>query len=248
MSYESFAYLYDELMEDAPYDKWYDFTKNYVNQYHPNAKTILDVGCGTGEMIVRYAKAGFQVTGVDLSSDMLTVAQEKVEQLGLSCQLFEQDMRALEGLPTFDVVTVYCDSLNYLETENDVFLAFQQFHQVLNENGLLLFDVHSEYKMKHIFDHATFAEDLGHLAYIWHTFPGEKENSVEHELTFFVERENGYYERFEENHYQRTLSVQTYKRLLKEAKFEIVNITSDFSNTITEQCERLFFVAKKISC
>lgn len=245
MNYEAFAYLYDELMEDAPYDKWYDFTKVQIEKYFPDAKAILDVGCGTGEMLVRFAKGGYTVTGVDLSSDMLTVAHEKLEKNGLSCTLIEQDMREIEGLPTVDIVTVFCDSLNYLVTEEDVLLAFQQFHHVLNENGLLLFDVHSEYKMKHIFHYATFAEDLGNIAYIWNTFPNEASCCVEHELTFFVETENGYYEKWMETHMQRTLSIKKYEQLLKKANFDILKVCADFHDEVTDCSERIFFVAKK---
>lgn len=245
MTYESFAYLYDRLMEEAPYDRWLNLTLNCINDYHPKAKSILDVGCGTGELIVALLKHGFQVTGVDLSNDMLTVAQEKVENLGKSCMLFEQDMRTLDGIGSFDVVTVFCDSLNYLLTESDVKQAIQQFYNVLNDKGILLFDVHSEYKMNHIFKGATFAEDLGEIAYIWNVFASDEPNQMEHELTFFVEQNNGLFQKIEEVHVQRTFSIEKYKQWLLETNFEILQIIGDFQGEITPQTERIFFIARR---
>ena len=77
MSYEHFAYLYDELMQDAPYDEWVRFVKEKLQTYQVDGKNLLDLACGTGELSVRFAKEGFSVTGVDLSADMLAVAQAK---------------------------------------------------------------------------------------------------------------------------------------------------------------------------
>lgn len=243
--YESFAYIYDELMEEAPYDEWYEFFENSVKKYHHSAIMVLDVGCGTGEMLLRYLKNGYEAIGVDLSAHMLAVASEKINQSGFFCPLFELDMRSLDGLPKVDVVTVFCDSLNYLVAEKDVQSAFRQFAGVLKEDGLLLFDVHSRYKMNHIFHEATFAEDYGHLAYIWQTFPGPYRDSVEHELTFFVEKRPNCFEKMYETHLQRTFPVETYERWLKEADFEVLKICADFGREVSDQSERIFFIAKK---
>lgn len=245
MSYEKFAFLYDKLMDEAPYDSWFQYTKKMIEEYNPNAKKVLDVGCGTGEMLIRYLKAGFDAQGLDLSANMLAVAQQKLNDEGLNCLLYERDMRSLEGLGTFDVITVYCDSLNYLETEEDVIQAFHEFYQLLPQNGLLLFDVHSLYKIHHIFNGATFAEDTGDIAYIWNVFEGEHENSVEHELTFFIRETKDYYEKFEETHFQRTYSIKEYMQWLSEADFTLLKISGDFNDEISETTERIFFALRR---
>lgn len=80
MSYERFAYLYDELMKDAPYDQWVSYVQNILVKYDVKAGKLLDLACGTGELSVRFAQQGFDVTGIDLSEDMLSVAQAKAEE------------------------------------------------------------------------------------------------------------------------------------------------------------------------
>ncbi|MEK1828247.1 class I SAM-dependent methyltransferase [Priestia megaterium] len=56
---------------------------------------MLDLACGTGELSVRFAQEGFSVVGVDLSDDMLMVAQEKAAEAGLTLSLFSKTWRNL---------------------------------------------------------------------------------------------------------------------------------------------------------
>lgn len=249
MSYERFAYLYDELMQDAPYDEWVRFVKEKLVQHKVNGKSLLDLACGTGELSVRFAKEGFNVTGVDLSSDMLSVAQAKSQEEGLSLSFFEQNMTQLEGHGTYDIIGIFCDSLNYLQTEEDVIHTFSNVFQHLQMDGIFIFDVHSIYKISEVFINQTYAMTEEHLSYIWNSFAGDYPNSVEHELSFFVLDEmTGKYDRFDELHCQRTYSAQQYTNWLKAAGFELLEISADFEDAPPQpNSERIFFIAKKPS-
>jgi SAM-dependent methyltransferase len=247
MSYERFAYLYDELMQAVPYENWVRFVNEKIEKYRVNGKSMLDLACGTGELSVRFAKEGFLVTGVDLSSDMLSVARAKSENKGLSVPLYQQDMSQLEGLGQFDVIGVFCDSLNYLPSEEAVIQTFSNIYHHLKKDGIFIFDVHSLYKMNHIFMDETFTLNEDHLSYIWDCFPGEYPNSVEHELSFFVlDEQSGKYDRFDELHYQRTFSIEQYSAMLMKSGFEILDINADFETKAPEEdSERIFFIATK---
>ncbi|MDR6122289.1 SAM-dependent methyltransferase [Bacillus sp. SLBN-46] len=247
MSYEQFAYLYDELMKDAPYDEWVSFVKEQLVNYNVTGVRLLDLACGTGELSIRFANEGFQVTGVDLSSDMLAVAQAKAETKGIHIPLFEQNMIDLEGQGQFDVIGIFCDSLNYLHTEEEVKVTFSSVFQHLTLDGLFMFDVHSTYKISHGFIDQTFAVNDEGLSYIWNSFSGEKEYSVEHDLSFFVLDEmSGKYDRYDEIHYQRTYPIEQYSDWLNEAGFELLKVCADFEPKSPEpQSERIFFVARK---
>jgi SAM-dependent methyltransferase len=247
MSYEQFAYLYDELMQDAPYDKWVNFVLNRLKKYHIKGNTMLDLACGTGELSVRFAKQGFKVTGVDLSTDMLAVAKAKAESQGVMIPLFEQDMAELEGLGSFDIIGIFCDSLNYLHNEEKVFNTFFKASQCLEKDGVLFFDVHSIFKINELFIDQTFTLCDEKIAYIWNSFPGEYPNSVEHELSFFVQDPaDGKYNRIDEFHEQRTFAIDQYSGWLEEAGFEILEISADFEEkTPQPDSERIFFMARK---
>jgi SAM-dependent methyltransferase len=247
MSYEQFAYLYDELMQDAPYEEWVKFVKAKLQKYQVDGKNLLDLACGTGELSVRFAKEGFSVTGVDLSADMLAVAQAKAQEEGLSIPFFEQDMANLEGHGEFDIIGIFCDSLNYLKSDDDVIHTFSSAYEHLKDEGLFLFDVHSVYKISQGFINQTFALADDDVSYIWNSFAGEETNSVEHELSFFVfDEQTGKYDRFDEVHYQRTYPVGQYSDWLENAGFEILEINADFEDSEPkDQSERIFFIARK---
>ncbi|MBW8348181.1 class I SAM-dependent methyltransferase [Bacillus sp. IITD106] len=246
MTYERLAYVYDFLMTDVPYSNWFDYLIKEKKRYSIEGNRLLDLACGTGELSVLLSEAGFDVTGVDISDDMLMVAREKAESKGLKIQLFQQDMTLLEGLGTFDLISIFCDSLNYLHTPDDVKKTFNHVFSHLSDDGLFLFDIHSPYKIEQ-FTKESYSLADEEVSYIWTSFPGEYPLSVEHELTFFVfDEESGKYDRFDEIHKQRTYSINQYTNWLTEAGFSIKSVTADFKeNAPAESSERIFFTCQK---
>lgn len=247
MSYERFAYVYDYLMQDVPYDGWLKYVNKLAADYSIEGKRVLDIACGTGELSLRLASHGYDVTGVDLSGDMLMIAQEKASAQNAKIQLFQQDMSRLDSLGEYDIITIFCDSLNYLEEEKDVENTFKSVYSHLKQDGLFLFDVHSIFKMTQIFMNQTFTVTDEEVSYIWDCFPGEEPNSVEHELTFFVKDDDTLqYERVEELHKQRTYPILTLKDWLTNIGFDVLTVTADFTEQPpSDQSERIFFACKK---
>ncbi|MED1438684.1 class I SAM-dependent methyltransferase [Aeribacillus composti] len=243
--YKHFASVYDRLMKDVPYDEWAQFLHQAIQRYGNGGNRVLDLACGTGEISYRMAELGYELTGVDLSGEMLAVAQEKMMKKGFDALFIEQDMRELKGYKPFDAVLLNCDSINYLLKEEDVVKTFQAVYDHLNRNGLFLFDAHSVHKMEKIFKHAVFADNDEDVSYIWKCFDGEYPNSVIHELTFFVNNGTDYV-RLDEDHYQRTFSISEYRYMLEKCGFTIVDITDGiFQSPDIEQAERIFYIAKK---
>lgn len=247
MSYQQFAYLYDRLMDDVPYDKWVELLLAAKQEYNIKSSNLLDLACGTGELSVRLAQKGFTVTGADISSDMLSVAQNKAEEHNLSLFFMEQDMSELEDLPLFDFIGIFCDSLNYLQTEEQVVNTFKGVYEHLDDGGLFIFDVHSLYKMNHLFHNQTYALNDEDVSLIWLCYEGEHPNSVEHDLSFFhLDESTQQYMRYDELHFQRTFSIEQYSKWLKSAGFSIQKVTADFQNgEIQENAERIFFYCLK---
>ena len=61
--------------------------------FTPNGNNILEVGCGTGQYTVELAKAGYSVTAVDISSVMISRAQEKLKSMGLQARWALEDIK-----------------------------------------------------------------------------------------------------------------------------------------------------------
>lgn len=83
VAYNQFAYYYDRLMEGMPYAEWLEFLQQCWKQYGL-PQTIADLGCGTGSLALPLAQQGHEVYGIDLSEDMLAVAQQRHKKLSLS--------------------------------------------------------------------------------------------------------------------------------------------------------------------
>lgn len=243
-SYSRFAEVYDALMTDIPYD---DYSR-WIAKYAPSTqyKKLLDIGCGTGTLAAKFASLGYEVSGLDLSEEMLMMASERLLGQGLNVPLYCMSMDQLEGFENLDVITIPIDSLNYLCEREAVQETFSRIYQSLKMGGQLFFDVHSLFKMDEIFMDSPFTYDDGEITYLWVTEPGEELHSVHHDIVFYVQQPNLFYERFEEYHYQRTFPIETYIDMLQQSGFNNITITADFTETApTEESERIFFRAVK---
>lgn len=239
-SYGRFAEVYDALMTDIPYDAYVEWVQ--TNAPAKQNTKLLDIGCGTGTMAIAFAKSGYDVSGLDLSEEMLMIASERCYEEDVRVFFVCQSMDELDGFEQLDVVTIPIDSLNYVPEQQAVQQTFERIYAALKEGGHLFFDVHSLFKMDEIFLDSPFTYDDEEITYLWETEAGEAPHSVHHDMLFYVQQENGLFERFEEQHYQRTYSIEMYMMMLQRAGFEDITVTADFTDEAPSlDSERIFF-------
>ena len=85
-AYSEFASVYDELMTDIPYDTYAEIIDLAAGGI--DGKRILDIGCGTGLLSVKLAKMGADVTGIDISPEMITVAEQRAHALSVAGYIY----------------------------------------------------------------------------------------------------------------------------------------------------------------
>ena len=104
---------------------------------------ILDLCCGQGRHSIALAKTGLEVTGVDLSSEMLDLARSNATASGVSLSFRQADMRFLpqEFTSRFDAIINMFSSFGYLESESDDQLVLNEAARVLKPDGKLLMDL-----------------------------------------------------------------------------------------------------------
>ena len=105
-NYQKFAEVYDAIMDDSLYDKWTDFS---LRHFPKNKKKLLELACGTGIQSVRFSQAGFDVTGLDLSEEMLDVARQRAKEAGEAINFKQGNMLDLSQAGQYDLVTCYSD-------------------------------------------------------------------------------------------------------------------------------------------
>ena len=111
-AYTVLARCYDRLTSDVDYQKWADYVERHFQKWKRPVRRVAELGCGTGSLTKLMAERGYETTAVDLSPDMLAVAEQKCRGLGV---LFLcQDMSRLTLLERTDAVISCLDSVNYV--------------------------------------------------------------------------------------------------------------------------------------
>jgi len=144
---KGYADSYDLFYADKNYEAECDMIEEVFKKYGDGPiKSILDLGCGTGNHAISLAKRGYEVTGIDISPDMLKIARKKVFNLQPSTFNFqpiflEGDIRSLDLGKKFDAVLMMFAVLGYQTTNKDVFAALHTVRRHLNPGGLFICDV-----------------------------------------------------------------------------------------------------------
>ena len=242
MSYETFAFVYDEVMDASLYQRWLDFSFSHLT----GKKQILELACGTGALAVEFAKKGLYVTALDLSEEMLMVATQRATQAAVNVQFVEGDMLDLTNIGSYEAVTCFSDSICYMEDEMAVQQVFDGVYQLLKEDGIFIFDVHSLYQIDEVFPDYSYHYQTDEFAFLWESYLGKNPHSIEHFLTFFVEEDEDLFSRVDELHQERTYTIAAYLTMLENAGFSKIESYADSMDTKpNEKSRRWFFVCKK---
>ncbi len=258
-AYQDFAYVYDEFMDETPYEQWSLRTDVLIQKYgvsepKRNAEDaldseknlVVDLGCGTGTLTELLYQKGYDMIGVDNSESMLGIAMDKRAQSGSEILYLLQDMRELELYSTVGTFISVCDSVNYILEEEELLQVFSLVNNYLYPDGIFIFDFNTEYKYREIIGDSTIAENRENSSFIWENYYDEETNINQYDLTIFVQEEEDLFRRFTETHYQRGYTVAQITTLLERAGMSIVDITdADTGAEITAESERVLVVARE---
>lgn len=248
--YDSIARVYDRLNAELDYGAWADFVEAVFARYLPaRPSLVLDLACGTGSMTHELAARGYDMIGVDLSPEMLSMAMSRAGEV---CPLFLcQDMRSFELYGTVGATVCCLDSVNYLVGEGDLDRCFACVHNYLDPDGIFLFDVNTPYKFAHIYgDNAYILEDEIDGQAVWCGWQNAYDTETglcDFYLTLFEEDEDGRYLRSEEHQRERCFTHETLLAALERAGFAYLGTWSDYRfKSPDEHTERWYIAARAI--
>jgi SAM-dependent methyltransferase len=143
------------------------------------------------------------------------------------------------------VVSV-CDSINYITEEEDLLTVFRLVNNYLDPGGVFIFDLNTPYKYKELLGDQVIAENRDESSFIWENWYDEEEHINEYDLTLFIRREDGLFEKYEETHYQRAYDPERIVQLLEKAELKVEAIYDAFTlQPPTSESERIYFVARE---
>lgn len=245
-AYTGFAQVYDELMDNIPYEEWGSYLLELLTMYGVKEGLVLDLGCGTGSMTEFLCRAGYDMIGIDNSEDMLSIAMEKAEKKGLKILYLLQDMREFELYGTVAAIVSICDSINYILEEEELLEVFRLVNNYLDPAGLFIFDLNTLYKYEEILADNVIAENREDCAFIWENYYDRESRLNEYDLTIYVEEEKDLFRRYYEEHYQRGYSLEQIRSLLEQAGMEFVTAYDAFTKRKPEKdSERIYVIARE---
>jgi SAM-dependent methyltransferase len=214
-AYEALAPFYDELTREHDYDGWTAQLEKTALCFGVRGPTLLDAACGTGKSFLPFLARGYDVTACDISAEMVALAAAKAP----AADLFVADVRALEPIGSFDLVTCLDDAVNYLTEDDDLDAALASLAGNLAPDGVLVFDVNtlSTYR-------TTFARDVSldgpDVFLVWRggCSGGEQPGCLaELIIEAFGDTGSGLYERVTSRHLQRHYPRPEVERALARA-------------------------------
>ena len=115
MAYGAFADIYDAFNEDANYDALAEYILRQLRAHGIHSGIVADLGCGTGDLTLALAKAGYDMIGIDLSEEMLCILREKMYEQGRQgILLLQQNLCALDLYGTVHAAVSTFDTLNHI--------------------------------------------------------------------------------------------------------------------------------------
>lgn len=186
-AYEIFASVYDELMDNIPYDDWCTYIIEVLKKYDVTDGLVCELGCGTGEVTERLADAGYDMIGIDNSYEMLEVANEKKIDTGHESILYlMQDMREFELFGTVNAIVCVCDSINYLTDLSDITHVFRLANNYLESKGIFVCDFKTRHYFRDVVSDSTIAEDRDDVSFIWDNYYDTETDINELALSLFL--------------------------------------------------------------
>ena len=243
-AYEALAVSYDRLTNDVDYNATVDFYFEILKREGVTPRSAVDLACGTGSVTALLAQKGIPVTGVDLSEEMLTVAQQKAQELPVTPLFLRQDLVELYLPRAVDLAVCALDSLDYITDPAQCARAIKRVYKILNPGGIFIFDVNTPEKLRAM-DGQVFLDEDEDVYCVWRGSFDEQTNICSYGMDLF-QREGSAWRRSFEEHQEYAYSQPQLAEFLKEAGFTHIRVYGDRRFSSPEKGEqRIYFSARK---
>ena len=243
-AYHALAASYDRLTNDVDYKATVDFYKAIWTGEGLKPRTAVDLACGTGSVTLLLAKMGLDVTGVDMSEEMLTVAFQKAQEAEVNPMFVCQRLQELRLPRGVDLAVCALDSLDYILDPEDCAEAIRRVYKALNPGGIFIFDVNTPEKLRAM-DGQVFLDEDDDVYCVWRGEFDEKTNICSYGMDLFQRQGKVWHRSFEE-HREYAYTREQLTGYLKAAGFTHIRVYADrkFADP-GEGEQRIYFKARK---
>ena len=242
--YEALAVSYDRLTNDVDYEATVAFYREILRKEGLHPVTAADLACGTGSVAAILARDGLQVTGVDLSEEMLTVAAEKTMEMENPPRFVCQNLKDLRFPRAVDLAVCALDSMDYITDPEDCQQAIRRIYKILNPGGIFIFDVNTPEKLRAM-DGQVFLDEDEDVYCVWRGEFDCKTNICSYGMDLF-QRNGSRWDRSFEEHREYAYSARQLVSYLKNAGFTHIAVYGDRTFAAPREGEqRIYLKARK---
>ena len=243
-AYHALAASYDRLTNDVDYEATVKFYMEILRREGLKPRTAVDLACGTGSVTKILAEKGYEVTGVDLSEEMLTQAFQKVQDMEDPPRFICQNLRSLYLPRGVDMAVCALDSLDYITNPEDCAEAIRRTYKALNPGGIFIFDVNTPEKLRAM-DGQIFLDEDDDVYCVWRGEFDEESNICTYWMDLF-QRDGDIWQRSYEEHCEYAYSEAQLRAYLKDAGFTHIEVYADRKFEAPGAGEqRFYFKARK---
>ena len=243
-AYEALAASYDRLTNDVDYEATVNFYEEILRQEGLKPRTAVDLACGTGSVAAILARRGLRVTAVDMSEEMLTVAQQKTAEMENPPRFLCQPLQRLWLDRGVDLAVCALDSLDYITNPADCAEAIRRIYKALNPGGIFIFDVNPPEKLRAM-DGQVFLDEDDDVYCVWRGEFDEASNICSYGMDLF-QRRGGLWQRSFEEHREYAYSREQLTEYLRAAGFTHIGVYADrLFEAPREGEQRIYFKARK---
>ena len=244
-SYDFLAGSYDALTTDVGYPRWADYIQRHFARLDRPVGKVLDLCCGTGSLTRELTGRGYAVTGVDLSAEMLAIAEEKCRSLDPRPRFFCQSMENLRLPERVDACVCCLDSVNYVLKPQKLQKAFRRVYDVLEPGGLFLFDADTPEKLESM-DSQVFLDETEREFCVWRGEYSSRRRVCSFWMDIFRKESGNLWRRGEELHEEYAYTMAELSSYLEQAGFARIKQYGELKFRAPRPGEqRVFFAARK---
>lgn len=224
-AYNTLAASYDRLTNDVDYCAVVDFYQTLLNREGLQPCTAVDLACGTGSVALLLADMGLQVTGVDMSAEMLCMASQKAYGHKNRPVFVCQKLQQLHLPKAVDLAVCALDSLDYITDPADCEKAIERVYKSLNPGGCFIFDVNTPEKLRAM-DGQIFLDEDDDVYCVWRGEFDVDTNICTYWMDLF-QRTGNTWQRSYEEHREYAYSAEQLTGYLKAAGFTHIEVFAD---------------------
>lgn len=242
-AYGALAESYDRLTNDVDYRAIVEFYDEILRREGAAPRSVADLACGTGSVSAIFAERGLWVVGVDISEEMLTVAQQKTGGMDNPPWFVCQPLQKLRLPRAVDLAVCALDSLDYITEPADCAMAIRRIYKALNPGGIFIFDVNTPQKLRAM-DGQVFLDEDEDVFCVWRGEFDERTNICSYGMDLF-QRCGAVWSRSFEEHREYAYTREQLEGYLQAAGFSRIEVFGDRSLRAPEPEEQRIFIKER---